>query len=168
MISQRLKDSFIDLNDTCSKKAREHYNFKETSLVSSAERVVLMGICFDDGYADPILKDYFYKLKEVFDDSFRVTFYINSDFVFFFEEGILTNIHPVHTHFRSHIQKVWLSNKANYDNLSVDEKMALTDERINNFKIDNGIEDEAKEPKVDKTMEEDQDFGETGWWDKMY
>lgn len=167
MISRRLRDSFIDISNPCSDKARQHYNIKENALIASAEKAVYIGVCFDDGYTDPLIKEYFYKLKDAFDDSFRVTFYLNSDYIFFFEEGLLINIHRVHEYIRGHIQKIWINNKEEFSKLSKEDRLKVTKERVNNFKIDNGIEDEEPPEKVVIVEHDEDDFyGQEGWWGK--
>lgn len=145
MISSRLEDSFIDLNDICLQKAKDHFNFKENSLIAAAEKAVYIGVSWDDGYLNKSIQIYFNKLRKAFDPDYKVVMYMNSDFIFFFEDGILFNVSKIHAPLRSTVQQIWKNNKANWDEYDQQKKLQFSQERIEAFMVDNQIDKSAED-----------------------
>jgi hypothetical protein len=138
-MNRTLQDSFIDVSDKVVKKAKALFKIKENTLIRAAEKAVYIGISRDDGFEDPVIKDFYAKLEQAFDKHYLVNFYLNSDYIFFFETGVLVNIHPVFPAWKSHVQKIWKTNKANWDNASAEDRVAFAHQQINAFNMDNDL-----------------------------
>ena len=150
-MTKYLQRSFIDLNEGCALKALTHYKFSEKALIKAAELVTIIGISNDDTYTDETIRNYFKKLRTAFGDC---VFYINSDFVFVFSTGTLVDIMPVHTDFRSHLQKVWIENKKLWAGYGSLKKEKFRQDRIDSFNFDNDIVDELDEDEKRKIAEQ--------------
>lgn len=133
----RLEKSFLDISQRCLDKAKK-LNIKQKSLVRMAENAIYYGICEDDSTNPDQIDKFFFKLHKAFQND--LIFYLNSDYVFSFNNGILLDIFALHPSARGEAQKIFKSNKTNWEETDEDTRDFQRDFQIKQFNISSGLE----------------------------
>lgn len=143
----RLEKSFLDINNLCILRAKRKFRIKESSLVKMAEKAVAQfGIKEDDPNATDKIEEYFRRLRQAFGK--QTKYYLNSDYVFLFKDGVLLEIIPIHESVRSDVQNVFKQNKIYWDALDDDDQKSSFASLKDEFLYDAGLQ------KMSKTIDE--------------